>query len=511
MVQQHRRISDWFHLKFSLAMINFVRIKMGLNMRQAIASVSLFALMLSGCGGGGGGGGAAPVAVAPTPTPAPTSGCSLSERRLFARDVINEWYLFPADVATATNPASFSDVQSYIDALLAPARAQGKDRFFTYITSIAEETAFFSSGASAGFGFRLSFDSAARRLFIADAYENAPALAAGIDRGTEILAIGTTTANLRTVADIAASEGSAGINNALGPNDAGVTRVLRFVTGGVTQTVSVTKAAFSIDPISDRFGARVISEGGRNYGYINLRTFISSADSQLRTAYLDFRNRGITELIIDFRYNGGGLVSTAELMGDLMGRNRFTTELFSRTDFRPEKASSNDRDFFAPQPESVAPTRIAFISTGSTASASEFVINGMLPYLGANMALVGANSFGKPVGQIAIDRAACDDRMRVIAFSTGNATGVGDYFNGLASKVQRSCAAADDVTQPLGDAREASIRTAIDFLAGRSCNAIQGASVGAQSAGVPAIGARELVPIMPTNPSVAQRELPGLY
>lgn len=491
-------------------------------MRQSVSAISIFALLLAGCGGGGGGGGG-PIAVAPTPspTPAPTAGCALADRRIFARDVINEWYLFPADVATATNPASFSDVQAYIDALVAPARAQGKDRFFTYITSIAEENAFFASGASAGFGVRLAYDAAARRLFIAEAYENAPALAAGIDRGTEVLAIGTTTANLRTIADIVAAEGSAGINAALGPSDAGVARVLRFANAGGTQVATVTKAAFSIDPISDRYGARIITDGGRRYGYLNLRTFISSANDQLRAAYLEFRNQGITELIIDFRYNGGGLVSTAELMGDLMGRNRFPTEIFSRTDFRPEKASNNERDFFSPQPESIAPTRIAFIGTGSTASASEFVISGMSPYLGSNMALVGANTFGKPVGQIAIDRAACDDRMRVVAFSTGNAAGMGDYFTGLASKVARTCAAGDDVGFPLGDAREASIRTAIDFLAGRSCTAIASGGTGGQTANAPGDSPQSatatmltpdaLTPLTPDRPTAAQREVPGLY
>ncbi len=484
-------------------------------MRASVASITIAAMLLSGCGGGGGGS-APPIGVAPTPTPTPTptppptAGCSLTERQTFARDVINEWYLFPSDVATGVNPASFSTVDAYIDALVAPARAAGKDRFFTFITSIAEENAFFSSGASAGFGVRLSFNSGARRLFIAEAYEGAPALAAGIDRGTEIVAIGTTASNLRTINEIVTAEGTAGINNALGPNTAGLSRVLRINNGAGNVDVTVTKADFSIDPVSDRYGAKIIEDGGQRYGYLNLRTFISSADAQLRNAFLDFRNQGITEFIIDFRYNGGGLVSTAELMGDLMGRNRFTSDLFSRTDFRPEKAANNELDFFAPQPQSVAPTRIAFIGTGSTASASEFVINGMLPYLGSNMALVGANTFGKPVGQIAIDRAACDDRMRVVAFSTGSAAGIGDYFNGLAPKVQRTCGAADNVAFPLGDARETSIARAIDFLAGRPCNAIADAGVQAQSAGRQ-VGDEMMVPIIAAQPSAAQREIPGLF
>lgn len=481
-------------------------------MRAGVASITIAAMLLSGCGGGGGGGSAPPVGVAPTPapTPTPTAGCSLTERQTFARDVINEWYLFPSDVAAGVNPASFTTVDAYIDALVAPARAAGKDRFFTYITSIAEENAFFSSGASAGFGVRLSYNSGARRLFIAEAYEGAPALAAGIDRGTEIVAIGTTASNLRTINEIVTAEGTAGINTALGPNTAGLSRVLRINNGAGNVDVTVTKADFSIDPISDRYGAKIIEEGGRRYGYLNLRTFISSADAQLRAAFLNFRNEGVTELIIDFRYNGGGLVSTAELMGDLMGRNRFTSEIFSRTDFRPEKAANNELDFFAPQPQSIAPTRIAFIGTGSTASASEFVINGMLPYLGSNMALVGANTFGKPVGQIALDRPACDDRMRVVAFSTGNAAGTGDYFNGLAPKVQRTCAAADNVSFPLGDARETSIARAIDFLAGRSCSAISEAGVQAQSARQQVID-EQMVPVTATQPSAAQREIPGLF
>ncbi|MGQ2932428.1 MAG: S41 family peptidase, partial [Sphingopyxis sp.] len=91
----------------------------------------------------------------PTPTPTPTASCGLSARQDFAKAVIDEWSLFPSDVAAGVNKASHSSVQSYIDALVAPARAANKDRFFTYITSIAEENAFFSSGASAGFGVRL--------------------------------------------------------------------------------------------------------------------------------------------------------------------------------------------------------------------------------------------------------------------------------------------------------------------------------------------------------------------
>lgn len=479
---------------------------------QSIAAVTIAALMLTSCGGGGGGGGSAPPVTvtptpSPTPTPTPTAGCSLSSRQSFAKSVIDEWYLFPSDVATNVNPASYGDVQTYIDALLAPARAQGKDRYFTYITSIAEEDAYYASGSSAGFGVRLAYNPFTQRIVIAEAYEGAPALAAGIDRGTEISAIGTTSSNLRSTSSIVAAEGTAGLINALGPDQAGVTRVLRITNAAGTRDVTVTKAEYDIDPVSDRYGAKIITEGGHRYGYVNLRTFITSANPQLRAAFQNFRDQGVTDVIVDLRYNGGGLVSVAELFGDLLGGGRNASDLFDQVRFRPEKSSENGQHFFTAQPESIAPTRLAFIGTGSTASASELVINGMLPWLGTNMTLVGDNTYGKPVGQIALDKSECDDRMRVIAFALANADGQGDYYSGLASKIPNSCAADDDLGFPLGDPREASVRAAIDFLSGQACTT-RIASAAAKRSSAAAAAPEMLVPAKPTT---AQRELPGLF
>src|SRR3546814_19326792 len=115
-------------------------------------------------------------------------------------------------------------------------------------------------------------------------------------------------------------------------------------------------------------------------------------------------------IIIDFRYNGGGLVSTANLMGDLLGAGR-AGQIFSQTRFRPSKSAAEDDEHrFAPGAQSIAPPRIAFIGTGSTASASELVINSMLPYLGTDMTLVGSNTHGTPGGQLDHDKPQHDTR-----------------------------------------------------------------------------------------------------
>ena len=470
--------------------------------------ILILAAAVSACGGGGSGsgGGSAIVPPSPPPPPPPPTTCSLLNRQNFAADVLNEWYLFPETLPTALSPSAYTTVGDYINALTATARSQGRDRYFTYVTSIQEENAFFSSGATAGFGVRLSYQPTS--LFVIEAFEGAPALAAGIDRGTEIVGIGTNSSNIRSVSDILAAEGSAGVSSALGPNTVGTSRVLRITDSTGTRNVTVAKAEYDITPLSSRYGVKIIDNGGgQRVGYINMRTFISTADNQLRTAFADFRAQGITNFVIDFRYNGGGLASTGGLMGDLLGGNRSSSDIFSVTRFRASKSAENSTRRFAPQPQSVSPVKIAFISTRATASASELVAVAFVPYLGANAALIGDNSFGKPVGQIGVDLADCDDRIRVMAVANENAAGQGDYFSGLAGTMRTTCAAADDITRPLGDPQEASLRAALDFVAGRSCTPIPIA----QSAQSTASGnERRLLPA-PTNASTAQREVPGLF
>ncbi|MEP2550691.1 MAG: S41 family peptidase, partial [Marinomonas sp.] len=341
--------------------------------RTALSATLAFALVACGGGGsstpitsGGSSGGSSGGGQG-------TSGaCSLSERQDWALDVVNEWYLFPDLLASNVNKASHSDLQSYLNALVAPARAENKDRGFTFITSIEEENALINSGSSAGFGIRLAYDTSANRVFILESFETAPGFQAGMDRGSELLAIGSNSSNIQTVASLMAAGGPQAVVDALGASDAGVTRVLRFTTAdGSTAEQSVAKTDYALDPISDRYGVQTFNDGGKQVGYINLRTFIvSDASDQLRTAIGDFRAQGISEIIIDLRYNGGGLVSVAEVFGDLLGRDD-VGQVYSRTTLRASKASNNETKLFETEANSVNPTKLAFIMTGSSASASE--------------------------------------------------------------------------------------------------------------------------------------------
>ncbi|WP_083671846.1 S41 family peptidase [Sphingomonas montana] len=481
------------------------------------------AALLSACGGGGGGrnapvtggngGGIATSNPTPGPTPPPVAGtgggCSLRERQDWAAAQLREWYLFPETLPTTFDPTPFGSVDTYVDALTATARGQRRDRFFTYLTSIREEDAFYASGASAGFGIRLSVGGDGRQVFINETFEGTPAAAAGIDRGDEILAIGSSDTPLRSIPEYLNFGGPDPIAVALGEDRVGVTRTLRIRNAAGTRLVTLAKADYDIPPVSSRYGARVLTDGGRRVGYINLRTFIASADPALRAAFAGFRRDGITDVIVDLRYNGGGLISIAELMVDLLGRDRTTSDVQGYTSFRPEKASNDIVRFFERQPESIAPTRVAFIGTGGTASASELVVNAFTPYLRGRSALIGGNTFGKPVGQIALDRPACDDRLRVVAIAVQNSARSAAYFDGLAATVGASCAAGDDLAFPLGDPRESSVARALDFLAARPCTPISPTPSATAGLSGRALGGMEL--LMPSTPTAAQREVPGLF
>ena len=472
-----------------------------------LGAVLALSATLAGCGGGDGGSpsGSSNTGGGGTGSAA-ESACSLRSRQNWAEAQLNEWYLFPDTLPASLDPTPYTTVSDYIDALTATARAQRKDRYFTYITSIAEENAYYSSGASAGFGFRLVADASQTKLQIAESFESGAALAAGIDRGSTILGIGTTADTIRSIADIVAADPNNGLSNALGPNTAGTTRFLRISDpSGAVRVVQLTKSDYTLQPVSPNYGAQVINDNGQRYGYINLRTFINTADPQLRAAFATFKQQGITQVVVDLRYNGGGSIDIADLFNNLLGANRQTSDVMGYTTFRPSKSSNNETTYFAPQSQSIAPTRIAFIGTGATASASELVLNRTLPYLGSNTGLIGTNTYGKPVGQIARDNTQCDDRLRVIAISLQNANRQGEYYNGLAGVVPASCRAGDDLTRKMGDPQEASTRAALDFLQGKSCTPIS-TTASAQSLGD---GPRKLV--QPDRPTVAQRDVPGLF
>ena len=446
----------------------------------------LFSLVA--CGGGGGGGSSS----APPPAPpvadnddsedtGDADACGVPAQIDFVEAVTDSWYLWYDEMADV-DKAGYESAQAYLDARLAPLIDEGRDRGFSYMTTITEDETSISSGAYIGFGFRSSSSSAG--LFIIDVFESGPAWAAGVRRGMELVAVDTGN-GFETLEQL--SEREATSEEIFGPSEVGVIRDFRFRQDGTEVEFSIAKdelepPALAGEPLLiERFGTSPV-------GYLHLRQFINAAltpeegFSSLTDASVLFKEASVTDLIIDLRYNGGGLLSVADTMLDLLagltalGEPSFKIQV---NDQHPEFNEDEDNwGLFDELPETFSPIRIAFITSRSTASASELIINGLDPHL--DVVMVGANTFGKQVGQgrwdmhegvEGLEREDCDVALRLTAFEIVNGENQGGYHQvGLDGTGRFTlCAAEDDISNPFGDPQEASVGAALDWLNTGSC------------------------------------------
>ena len=442
---------------------------------------------LSACSSGGGDGGRRDA----------IASCGETARKQWVLDVARDWYLFPETLPATVDLADYATAEELLDALTATARDQRKDRFFSYLTTRSAENSLLGAGEFVGFGFRNRTDEP-DRVFILDVYEPSPAADAGMQRGDEVLAVdGTSVA--------AALASGQAFSDLMGPADAGVRRTFTIRRGASTFDVTLEKRTVTIDPVPDGFGAQVLPLAGTSgVGYLHLRSYTATADAQLRTAFADFRVQGVDRFVIDLRYNGGGFVSTAQLLNDLLGGGRTSADVQFSLVHNAARSSQDSTVRFQQQSQSVSPVEVAFLTTGATASASEINANTMWPYV--TTAIVGSDTLGKPVGQLAFDLEGCDDRLRLVAFQAENSLGEGGYYDGLAAVVPYACGAPDTLDAPLGSVEDGMVAAALDWFATGACAPMTDAP-GARLK--PRTEDRQAEP-RPPRPTPAEHWLPGL-
>ncbi|MCX7053460.1 MAG: S41 family peptidase [Proteobacteria bacterium] len=462
-----------------------------------LLTLSACTTLLAACGGGGSGGGAGAGSGGGTDTV-----CGETARKQWVLNVTREWYLFPDLLPASVDIASYPTAEDLLDALTATARTQGKDRFFSYLTTKSAENSLLGEGQFVGFGFRSRTDTG-NRPFIIDVFEGSPAGEAGLQRGDEVIAVDPGSGFVPVAQSLA--DGSTAFTDLLGTADAGVQRGLRLLRDGQTIEMQLTKRTVTIDPVPDSFGTRLLPVAGTTgVGYLHLRSYIGTADPQLRTAFQTFREQNVRDFIIDLRYNGGGLVSTAELIDNLLGGDRTSADTQYSIVYSPGKSGQNSAVRFQPQSQSVRPVRIAFLTTAASASASEININAMRAW--AEVAIVGSDTYGKPVGQLAFDLAnACTDRLRLITFKTVNATGASDYYEGLASNMRFACAADDTLGAPMGDPADSLTQAALQWINTGACASVIGSFVAGQAKTSPPSRSP-----LSRQPSAAERWVPGI-
>ena len=374
-----------------------------------------------------------------------TSACSIDGQKQFVLDKMRDVYFWNDDLPVAVDLATFATPEAVLEHLIS---FQPLDHF-SYIDLAAADAQFFGAGQYEGYGFSSRFEAADDLRFIR-VFASSPASTAGFARGQRIMML-----NGRTIADIEANEGTGSLFTL---------PTLEFTIrrpDGTEFTSTVNAGIVTIDPLPQH---RVIDRpDGTSVGYVELVTFISTADDALSGVFETFRQAGVTDVILDLRYNGGGLVSTTELLGDFLGGGVPGNTVFSRTLFNDNNSAANRTALFARLAESLSLSRLVVIATERTASASELITNSMKPHV--EVTIVGSTTLGKPVGQLGIE--FCEKILRPTAFETVNSNEEGRYFDGLAA----DCPAIDDLLIAVGDNTDQNLTTALTFLETGACPA----------------------------------------
>jgi C-terminal processing protease CtpA/Prc len=412
--------------------------------------------------------------------------CSVKGQKAFVASIMSNYYLWydrvpPVDYAAADSPEELMQEMIYPEL-----------DHWSGIQRQQERSEFYDQGRFQGFGYTLGVD-ANGGLRISWVHEGSAAGRAKLDRGALILGV-----NGKDIQDLSSAE----LNQELS-RELVVHRIQEL--DGTIHDVELQQGDVDITSVKS---LTILPSARGPVGYLMFTTFVRPGEDELRAAFSKFREAGVTQLVIDLRYNGGGLLSTAAVLGSLIDRDGAGKPLIVET-YNNLHQEMNRRRLMFTEPQAVDVPSVVFLVTGRTASASEQVINGLAPYL--DVKVVGSRTLGKPVG--ADSWTHCDYAIAPITFHSLNASGQGDYFDGI----EPDCQAPDDLLHELGDADEAQLHAALRLLNGESCS--DGAEdVSEPNASAPAPRSSRLRPkSLPqttparTLPAGPLPELPGWY
>ena len=208
------------------------------------------------------------------------------------------------------------------------------------------------------------------------------------------------------------------------------------------QSVTLTKTNLAENPILLN---SVITQGTQNIGYLMYNGFYSSFDSQLNTVFGSFVSQNVTDLVLDLRYNSGGSVATATKLASMI-TGQFSGQLFAKQQWNAKAQAF----FLANNPGSLENkfvsglnrlqlNRVYILTTKSSASASELVINCLKPYI--EVVQIGDKTAGKNVGSITLYDSPTYAKtnvnpnhkyaMQPIVLKIVDKNGFGDYTSGI--------------------------------------------------------------------------------
>jgi hypothetical protein len=393
------------------------------------------------------------------------------------------WYDEIQDRDPGLYATSAAGVTEYFDLLKTEATTPSgnpKDRFH-FTSDTAEYVARMQQGITFGYGaaYKLISSSAPRELVIVLVNENSPAADAGLQRGARIVTVDGV--------DLINGSDTDTLNAGLWPNQVNEDHNFEVLDPGATERrkIAMTSAQIDTDAVPE---TRIIDTDSGKVGYLLFTDHILTAEQQLADAVTQMRNANVTDLVLDLRYNQGGFLYLANQMSYMIAGSGVSGQTFSSLQFNQKNPGVNPVTggavsadaFLTTTTENATPAgaalptlelpqpRVFVLTTSSTCSASEAIINGLR---GADVEVIqfGSTTCGKPYGFYPQDN--CGTTYFTTQFRSINADGFGDYPDGFspANSTESTvgvtlpgCQTVDDYT-PLGEPTEPMLAAALAY------------------------------------------------
>ena len=405
----------------------------------------------------------------PTPDPGETEAPKLTQDiNRFIRTVMEDVYLWYAQLPDIDIRYEF-DPMTYFDKLL-----YTDDKFSSVTDDIqALENSF--EGIEKSYGWSLAFgrfsDTQTIFALVEFVYPGTPADLAGAKRGDIIFEMNDADITDDNYLDL------------LNGDNMKFTYGQYVVGSGITnvKTANMTALQLNLNPV---VLTNIIEEGGKKIGYLLYAQFIGTYNSDLDTVFQHFKDAGVTDLVVDFRYNPGGGIDAAQHLASILAPENVVNEqktlvTYQWNDKYQEYWETNSVqnqlqvNFLNSVPIKMGFNKIHVITGIGTYSAPELVITGLKPYM--DVVTVGETTGGKYLAGITLKPEDYYDSKSTYAdFDTwgiyvmiiryANSQGVTDFKDGISPDI----AVDDDLFSPipLGDKTEAMLKVAIEDITG---------------------------------------------
>ncbi|KKO48637.1 carboxyl-terminal protease [Arsukibacterium sp. MJ3] len=364
-------------------------------------------------------------------------------------------YLWYRELKTGVDPLAFSTPAAYLRQVIAD-----RDRY-SFVMTEQEYQDRYINAVFFGYGFatqRTDNNTALQVLYVFNA---GSAAQQGLRRADKITQIdGISVAEWLSQLDA----GTVTNDDIYGPNEEGVVR--NFVwrkPNDTQQQADFVKGTVSTNTVMHRSVAAV---GTKKVGYLVFNTFIELSETELEQAFSYFAAQDIDELVLDVRYNGGGLIRVANQLSSHIALARLQDNIFVKYRYNDKNTRKNSTVTFAlgAGRTQLNLPRVFVLTTAGSCSSSELVINALSPFI--DVVQIGETTCGKPVGQVP-DRVG-DFRLFAINFQTVNALDFGEYFTGL----MPNCPVTATVTGDWGVSSDPLYAEAVAYIANGSCSLV---------------------------------------